>query len=517
MPRDVLGLFDNEDELRDHLAKNLTTIEQGLELIGTNFTVDNPIGSHGIFDILAKDRLSNFVIIEVKRSEQAARQTLHELSKYITLFMEDQKVDSHRIRCFVVSTHWRELDLPLSLFQDLSPVQVKGFEAIAENGGLVVKSRPLPPVSLESRLSPDMRFFFFQNTEDQRSFCEDLQLALRNVSQVRAALIVMEPTGKREHMSLLCTWRVPEGVMDDLKNLIFNPDFQEEHYLFPGWELETDLCNWLEDQSDKALLVFSSDSRATPEKVENYKAHHHYAELVKLGDWPRNDLVNNLAEVMRCLEAKDISSMSGRANRHHFTKISSKSAGKAWNYASNAFKTFIGHTPFWLSMYQQIASEIPEEATVEFEGYDMRHFYYAVHQALEYENAELSTFSISITDTNLHTIVIGGWIWDGVTKPQNARNNIELTYGSLPALWSLLFSSTDQARYESVYKQHGFFPYVFVNNKTIKSSKLYGPDDAPTHASMAQGLRAFVEANPIYCEEISQCLESIPRNFARVK
>ena len=52
MLKAVLGLFDNEDELRDYLAKDLTIIEPGLELISTNFTVDNPIGSHGIFDIL---------------------------------------------------------------------------------------------------------------------------------------------------------------------------------------------------------------------------------------------------------------------------------------------------------------------------------------------------------------------------------------------------------------------------------------------------------------------------------
>jgi len=220
---------------------------------------------------------------------------------------------------------------------------------------------------------------------------------------------------------------------------------------------------------------------------------------------------------MRCLEAKDVSAKSGRANRHHFTKTSGKSAGKAWDYASGAFEAFIGHTPFWLSMYQQMASEISEDATVDFAGCDMRHFYYAVHQALEYEEAELSMFSISITGTDLHTVAVGGWIWDGVTRPQNARANIERTYGSLAAFWGRLFSSVDQERYESVYKQHGFFPYVFVNNLVIKSSRLYGPDDAPPHADMTQGLKAFVTANPAYCEEVSQCLKPIPRNIASVE
>lgn len=516
MSKAVLGLFDDEDELRDHLAKDLTVIEQGLVLIDTNFIVDNPIGSYGAFDILARDRFDNFVIIEIKRSEQAARQALHELSKYIALFMEDQKVDCHRIRCFVVSTHWRELDVPLSFFQDLCPVQVKGFEVKAHNQTVIAQERPLPQVSLESRLSPDMRFFFFDSSESQRGFCDDLLLALRDVPHVRAALIVMEPIAERERMSLLCAWRVPERVMDNVKALIFNPEFQEEHYLFPGWELETDLCDWLEDQSNKAGLVWGSDSRATPEKVENYKVHHRYTQLVKLGDWPRNDLVNNLAEVMRCLEAKDVSAKSNRANRHHFTKTSSKTAGKAWDYASGAFEAFIGHNPFWLSMYRQMSSEIPDEATVQFTGSDMRHFYYAVHQGVEYQNAELSMFSITITGSDLHTTAVGGWIWDGLTRPQNARANIEQTYGNLATLWLLLQSAVDQDRYESVYEQHGFFPYVLVNDLKNKSTRLYGPDDAPSHGSTSQGLRAFVAANPDYCNEVSQCLEPIPRNFAKV-
>lgn len=515
--RPVLGLFENEDELRDYLAEHLTIVEPQLALITTNFVVENPIGSKGAFDILARDRFGNFVIIEVKRSEQAARQALHELSKYIALFMEDQKVDSHRIRCFVLSTHWRELDIPLSFFADYCPVQVKGFELKLENQLVVAEERVLPKVSLESRLSPDMRFYYFASAENQQDFSADLQQALSNVQHVRAAVIVMEPIGKRERMSLLCAWRVPDKIIKDVKALTYNPDFQEEVYLYPGWEIETDLCDWLEDQSDKAEFVFYSDTRATPEKVENQKVHHHYAKLVKLGDWPRNDLVNNLDEIMLWLTAKDLDGRSTRSNRYLFTKSSSKSTGKTWTYTSEAFASFIGHTPFWLSMYQQIISEIPEDSTVEFEGYDMRHFYYAVHQGNEYPNAELSTFGLTIKSDHIHVTVEGGWMWDGITRPQNALATIERTYGSLSGLWHMIGSAVDQDRYESVYEEHGFFPYVLVQNLHVSEAVLYGPDDSPTHCDSSKKLRAFIAANPDYCAEISACLKSIPRNFATVE
>ncbi|WP_426427396.1 endonuclease NucS domain-containing protein [Pseudomonas palmensis] len=513
----VLGLFKNEDELRDHLAERLTIVEPQLALITTNFVVENPAGASGAFDILAKDRFGNFVIIEVKRSEQAARQALHELSKYIALFMEDQKVDSHRIRCFVLSTHWHELDIPLSFFADYCPVQVKGFEITLENQAVVSEERVLPKVSLQSRLSPDMRFYYFASAQNQQSFSADLQRALSNAEHVRAAVIVMEPIGKRERMSLLCVWRVPDKAIGDVKKLIFNPDFQEEIYLHPGWEIETDLCDWLEDQSDKAEFVFYSDTRATPEKVENQKVHHHYAQLVKLGDWPRNDLVNNLDEIMRCLTAKDVDARSTRSNRYRFSKASSKSTGKAWSYASEAFASFIGHTPFWLSMYQQIASEIPDDATVEFEGYDMRHFYYAVHQGTEYPGAELSAFGLIIKNNDIHVTVEGGWMWDGLTRPQNALANIEKTYGNLPSLWHMIGSAVDQDRYESVYEEHGFFPYVFVQNLHASEAVLYGPDNSPTQLDTPKKLQAFIAANPDYCAEVSECLKCFPRNFATVE
>jgi len=513
---EVLGLFDDEGQLRDHLAKDLTIIEPGLALMQTGFPVKNPLGADGSFDILAKDRFENFVIIEVKRSDQAARQALHELSKYIALFMEDQKVDRHRIRCFVVSTHWHELDVPVSFFKDFCPVEVTAFEIAAAGKTVTAKKRALPKVSLESRLSPDMRFSFFDSAEDQRDFCEELEKALRAVPHVRAALLVMDPIADRQRMCLLCAWRIPDIALNNVKQLVFDPDFQEEHYLFPGWEIETDLCDWLERQSDKAGWVMAEDSRATPEKIENYKSHYQYSRLVKLGDWPNSDLVTNLGEVMRCLVAKDVSAGASRANRHHFSATSSKSTGKSWEYASQAFKEFIRGNDLWLARYVQGEQQIPVDAIVQFAGYHMRHFYYAIHQAVEYSEAELSTFAISIKDDkSLDCTIFGGWLWDGRQRPTNARKNIERTYGSVAALTLLLYSAVDQDRYDHVYREHGFFPYVAVRSGKGNDIALYCEEDAPDDINLNRGLKEFVAANPEYCNDVSECLMQVPRNHAK--
>ena len=516
MKKNVLGLFADEDELRDHLARNLTIIEPGLQLIKTNYVVSNPLGAGGAFDILAKDRFRNFVIIEVKRSDQAARHALHELSKYIALFMEDQKVNSHKIRCFVVSTSWHELDVPLSFFKDACPVDVSGFEVTSAGTTVTVKKRLLPRVSLESRLSPDMRFSFFDSAKTQKGYCNDLQDALSNVQHVRAALIVMEPVADRERMCLLCAWRVPDIALVDVKTLVFDPDFQEEYYYFPGWELETDLCDWLENQSDKAGAVWAEDSRATPEKVDNYKSHYRYTKLIKLGDWPANDLVNDLDHVLQCVVAKDISAKRSRANRHHFEAVSSRSTGKAWNYTSDAFEEFITGNELWTTNYKRIERDLPDDAVVTFGGYHMRHFYYAVHQGVEYPGAALSTFGLDIKcEDGYHKTVVGGWLWDGTTRPVNARANIERAYGNVGTLSMLVHSATDQEQYDSIYWEHGFFPYVAVYDIPSRSYELFVSEDAPIDIDIRRGLKAFVEANPDYCNEVSACLATVPRNAAK--
>lgn len=74
-----------EARIRDYLAENLALIEPGLVLVEKEFRLANPFGAGGSIDILAKDGLGHFVVIELKRSDQAARAALHELTKYVAL------------------------------------------------------------------------------------------------------------------------------------------------------------------------------------------------------------------------------------------------------------------------------------------------------------------------------------------------------------------------------------------------------------------------------------------------
>lgn len=511
MNKPVLGLFDNERELSEYLSRNLNLIEPGMVLLGTNYPVANEVsGAGGSFDILAMDQFKNKVIIEVKRSDQVARQALHELSKYISLMMEAGKVNQNKIRCFVVSTDWHELDVPLAFFKESCPVNVKGFAVSAVNGSVVVEERKLPIVSSESRLCPDLRFSFFKTQESVNKHCKDLQIALANTPLAQAALLIMRPYNNDDfYMSLLCVWRVPALGVDAVESLIFDPEFKEEFYHFKSWELETDLVNWLLDQSEEAEFEWAELKRATPEKIERYKKRYEYTELVKLGAWPKVDLINDLEEVLSCLVAKDVSSVGNRANRYEFENKSSKTTGKSWDYVCSSFKNFIRHNEYWVEIFTEYEKSISKEAVVSFNAWDHRHFYYAVHQSLQSSEAELSQFEIKVVEASGETsYLFGGWLWSGKEIEPCARENIERDYETVASAIFILFSAVDAKRYEYVHERHGFYSYTLMHRPATGESVLSVDRNAPEDSAidLKSNLKKFVKVNGKYCADISALL-----------
>src|SRR5690242_20636606 len=161
----VLGLFANEAGLRDHIAANLHLVEQGLELLKVEYVLDNPSGAGGRIDILARDRLDHVVCIEIKRSDQSARAALNELSKYVSLLYELDRVPKEIIRCIVVSTDWDELLLPLSYFAVSSGVDVVALRAIVQNGEVRLEPVELRRLRFLPQLCPAMEVAWFDELE----------------------------------------------------------------------------------------------------------------------------------------------------------------------------------------------------------------------------------------------------------------------------------------------------------------------------------------------------------------
>jgi RecB family endonuclease NucS len=81
-----------ENIIRDYLADNLSVICNDLSLIKKEYYLPNILGTRGFIDILAKDNKNNYVIIELKRTNEASREALHEILKYVEVLKQNKNV-----------------------------------------------------------------------------------------------------------------------------------------------------------------------------------------------------------------------------------------------------------------------------------------------------------------------------------------------------------------------------------------------------------------------------------------
>jgi Endonuclease NucS len=134
-----------EDTIRDYLAEDLSIISSELTLLGKEYYLPHTAGTRGFIDLFAKDNRNRYVIIELKRSKEASRETLHEILKYVEALKENKTVNESEFRVIVVSTEWKELLVPFSSFIKRVCFTVEGF--------LLNVDDQLHPISCE-RITP---------------------------------------------------------------------------------------------------------------------------------------------------------------------------------------------------------------------------------------------------------------------------------------------------------------------------------------------------------------------------
>lgn len=142
-----------ESRIRDYLADHLSLLEPGLELVQREFALKSELGAGGFIDILARDQHGHFVVIEVKRSNQAARSALHELTKYVALLRIALGIRLDQMRALLVSTEWHELAVPFGEYQKACEVPTEGRMIVAQENGVVTSSEVFVAPTLESPLA----------------------------------------------------------------------------------------------------------------------------------------------------------------------------------------------------------------------------------------------------------------------------------------------------------------------------------------------------------------------------
>lgn len=154
-----------EADVRDSLASQLDQIEDGLEFVEKELELPNAVGARGFIDIFARDRFGNYVVVEVKRADQTARQALHEIVKYAELLQREHGIAAHKIRLIVASTHWHELAVPFSAFARISPYSLDGIELTVDDVGNVTAVARAPEVTpvIRGQLAEDNIVLLFRS------------------------------------------------------------------------------------------------------------------------------------------------------------------------------------------------------------------------------------------------------------------------------------------------------------------------------------------------------------------
>lgn len=142
-----------ESKIRDFLALNIEILGKNLTLVDKEFALKNPDGAGGSIDLLAKDQFGHFVIIELKRSDQAARAALHELAKYTALLRSQMGLRRDQLRVMLVSTEWHELAVPFSDYLEVCVVPTEGVQITVDARGAVLSTVPFKPIDISEPLS----------------------------------------------------------------------------------------------------------------------------------------------------------------------------------------------------------------------------------------------------------------------------------------------------------------------------------------------------------------------------
>lgn len=166
-----------EAAICDFLADNIELLHSDLSTIQTEYYLKNQFGSDGYIDILCKDAYNNYVIIEVKKSNQTARQAIHEVNKYMALLKQNLKIRDSEVWAIIASTEWNELSLPLTEYRSKTSHIIEGYKLIVQDEA-VVRCEPIP---LEETAT------FFRNISNQQ-----FMLLYRDFDSMEKALKTVE-------------------------------------------------------------------------------------------------------------------------------------------------------------------------------------------------------------------------------------------------------------------------------------------------------------------------------------
>lgn len=152
-----------ENELRDLVCERIGVLGEDLILLDKEKYLPNKLGTKGFIDIYAKDKQNNHVLIELKRSNQAARQALHEVMKYAEGVKSHFGANDDEIRIIIASTEWSELLVPFSSLAHSIQFSLKGIYIKLDGRDISVETIQPLKYNKGRFISPEYDVFWYRD------------------------------------------------------------------------------------------------------------------------------------------------------------------------------------------------------------------------------------------------------------------------------------------------------------------------------------------------------------------
>jgi hypothetical protein len=418
-----------EDKIRDYLADHLELLETGLQFVDKEYELPSSLGAGGRIDLLARDICGNVVLIEIKRSDQAARDALHEIHKYTALFRISQGLDESRIRLMVVSTEWHELRLPLSEFAGTTPYSVEAISITVLPDGVIthVSKVELLKKVAALKISRAQCIYLYQTARARDDHLDKLvdtvkaagveDFSIFRCDYLEGAETIMFPYGY-----YLCfsspTLNLPSADLEQLKARIeWEDDLDEPDDNFVAYvNMATrDLCESLEI--------------GYPEKLTNLHAKWSVSVLVRSGRFDRNQSVVTDEEIIALAQNVDGSSPI------YLGKISSPRFKASWKQLRADLELVLRGNDNWqeiVPLYLDEVEGVAPTATVSIAVYNPTNLFFALYSiACNRDYSKCPCLEIVVEDSaaGLIRTLIGVLAWNGQEILATPSELINQVYG----------------------------------------------------------------------------------------
>ncbi|WP_339700926.1 endonuclease NucS domain-containing protein [Algoriphagus aquimarinus] len=412
-----------EHIIRDWLVENAQFIEPGLEVVDKEHYLPDDRGTSGFIDILCKDPYNNFVIVEIKRSNPAARQTFTEVLKYAELIQQTYQARKSELRIIILSTHWDEILRAFTHICFHSSIPIKGFQLFINEETKIPENKeeivPISSSNLSRKFMEAQMCYLFFTKEKRQKANHKLQKMMKDAEIMDYVSIDLD-AGKVEEIIYPFALNLAIQKLDkkDLLKKISNLggeghiDMEEDEF-----ETEDGYLDFLND-----VLFLSLDFTRYSDSAESSNAEN-FDSIINVQNW-KITAVNRYGVFKsdpRYTEFMLLKELKGHDGNSHnkFVGFTESSQKERFQEIKTECKLSLQHLPVWEEIISQILYNLEqnkEEFKMVLDIYSLPSILQSLFFTIRNGNPDYLPrilFFIFFTKTKKTAVYEGKLMWNG--------------------------------------------------------------------------------------------------------